>query len=193
MPRNRRSVLILDYDPSWPDVFEALRRAVWAAVCDIALSVEHVGSTAVSGLAAKPVIDMDIVVDALEKVPAAIARLAELGYVHAGNLGIEDREAFNAPDGLPPHHLYVCVEGSAALLNHLALRDFLRSNPAAAAEYGRLKKQLAAQFPNDIDSYVAGKTAYLLQVLRSAGLPEFLLRRIRDANTATKSSAAISK
>lgn len=87
----------------------------------------------------------------------ATKRLANLGYVHHGNLGIEDLEAFGSPQGLPAHHLYVCPQGSAALANHLALRDFLRRDSVAVAEYGRIKKQLAARYPNDIDSYIAGK------------------------------------
>ena len=102
--------------------------------------------------------------------------------MHHGNLGIEDREAFGAPQGLPAHHLYVCPEGSAALANHLALRDFLRRNSVAVVEYGRIKKQLAARFPNDMESYITGKTDFILTVLRNAGFRESVLRTIRDAN-----------
>jgi GrpB-like predicted nucleotidyltransferase (UPF0157 family) len=182
MAENRRRVLVVDYDPSWPDVFEALRRPVWAAVRDVALSVEHVGSTAVPGLAAKPIIDMDVVVASSDCIPEAIERLATLGYVHHGNLGIEDREAFASPQGLPGHHLYVCPKDSAALANHLALRDCLRRDPVAVAEYGRIKKRLAVQFPNDVESYIAGKTDFILTVLRHAGFPESVLRTIQDAN-----------
>jgi GrpB-like predicted nucleotidyltransferase (UPF0157 family) len=182
MAESRRRVLVVDYDPSWPEVFEALRRPVWAAVRDVALSVEHVGSTAVPGLAAKPVIDIDVVVASRNKVKEAIWRLGALGYVHRGNLGVEDREAFKSPAGLPAHHLYVCLQGSAALANHRALRDFLRREPVAAAEYGRIKKQLAAEFPGDMDSYIARKTAYILTVLRDAELPDSVLQTIRDAN-----------
>jgi len=184
-----RRVLVVDYDPLWPNAFEVLRRAVWTAVRDIALSVEHVGSTAVPGLAAKPIIDMDVIVASHGKVPEAIVRLGALGYVHRGNLGIEDREAFGSPEGLPAHHLYVCIQGSAALANHLALRDFLRHNPTAAAEYGSLKKQLAAEFPSDVDSYIAGKTDYILTVLRNAGFPEPWLQAIKDANLPSPKNA----
>lgn len=182
LAENRGRVRVVDYDPSWPDTFDALRRDVWAAVRDVALSIEHVGSTAVPGLAAKPVIDMDVVVAAREKVPEAIARLAALGYMHRGNLGIEDREAFASPHGLPAHHLYLCIQGSGALANHLALRDYLRRNSAAAAQYGRLKKQLAAEFPDDVDSYGAAKTDCILMMLRSASVPESWLQAIREAN-----------
>jgi len=181
MTHNRPRVLVVDYDPSWPDTFEVLRRGVWAAVYDIALAVEHVGSTGVPGLAAKPVIDMDVIVTSRDEVPEVIVRLGALGYLHQGNLGIEDREAFRSPEGLPAHHLYVCLEGGTALANHLALRDFLRRNPAAAAEYGRIKKQLAAQFPHDMDGYISGKTNYILATLRSAGFPESVLQTIKGA------------
>ena len=92
----KRIVLVVDYDPAWPDMFEVLRRPVWAGVRDVAVSVEHVGSTAVPGLAAKPIIDMDVVVVSSASIPEAIERLATLGYEHRGNLGIEDREAFTA-------------------------------------------------------------------------------------------------
>lgn len=158
---------------------------MWAAVRDIALSIEHVGSTAVPGLAAKPVIDIDVVVTSRDKVPQVIERLGALGYLHRGNLGIEDREAFVSPSDRAAHHLYATLQGSVALANHLALRDFLRGNPQAAAEYGRLKKHLAAQFPDDVDRYTTGKTEYILTVLRNCGITEPLLRAISDANRPT--------
>lgn len=177
-----RKVRVVDYDLSWPRTFEVLRQSVWPAVCDVASSLEHVGSTAVPGLAAKPIIDMDVVVASRDEVPEVIARLSALGYTHKGNLGIEDREAFQSPEALPAHHLYVCLEGSAALENHLALREFLRREPTAVMEYGRLKKQLACRFPRDIDGYIAGKTDYIVSILRSAGVAEDRLEAIRDAN-----------
>lgn len=182
LTESRRRILVVDYDPSWPATFEALRRDVWAAVSEVALSIEHVGTTSVPGLAAKPFIDMDVIVAERARVPQAIARLGALGYVHQGNLGIEDREAFASPPRLPAHNLYVCIRGGVALANHLTLRDYLRRNPAAAAEYGRLKKQLAEEFRNDVDSYGAGKTNYILTMLRSASIPESWLQAIRDAN-----------
>jgi GrpB-like predicted nucleotidyltransferase (UPF0157 family) len=182
MAQNPRRVLVVDYDPAWPDMFEVLRRPVWAVVRDVAVSVEHVGSTAVPGLAAKPIIDMDVVVASSDNLSEAIERLAILGYVHRGSLGIDDREAFDSPQELPAHHLYVCARESAALANHLALRDFLRRDSVAVAEYSRIKRQLAARFPDDIESYIAGKTDFILTVLRNAGFRESVLRTIKDAN-----------
>jgi len=183
MVENQRRVIVVDYDPSWPTTFETLRAPVWASVRDIAVSVQHVGSTAVPGLAAKPIIDMDVVVASSDAMSDAIRRLAALGYSHRGNLGIEDREAFKSPPELPAHHLYVCLQGSIALANHLALRDFLRCDPASVAQYSEVKKQLAARFPEDIDRYIAGKTEFIVTVLRKTGLHESQLKTIADANT----------
>ena len=89
-------IVIVDYSPAWPLEFERLRDRVAAAVGNLAVAIEHVGSTAVPGLAAKPVIDLVIVVEP-EDVQAAIDRLTVIGYVHQGNLGVEGREAFRRP------------------------------------------------------------------------------------------------
>ncbi|HEX7508456.1 MAG TPA: GrpB family protein, partial [Polyangia bacterium] len=90
------AILVIDYDPSWPIAFAALSEAIWPVVDDIAISIEHVGSTSVPGLAAKPVIDIDVVVRASE-VTRGIVRLASLGYIHVGDRGIPQREAFESP------------------------------------------------------------------------------------------------
>jgi len=179
---NNPSVVVVDYDEMWPGRFETLRARVWPAVVDVALSIEHVGSTSVVGLAAKPIVDMSVVVRDRSDVPVTIDRLATLGYSHRGNLGIEDREAFDHPGGLPRHNLYVCPRGTIGIVNQLAVRDYLRSHPDAARRYGELKKQLAAQFPDDIDSYVFGKTDFILQILREAGLPAGQLAEIERVN-----------
>ena len=98
--RKTSMVVVVDYDPAWPDRFEQLRARIWPAVADVALGIEHVGSTAVPGLAAKPIIDMTVVVPSRPDVTVTIDRLATLGYRHRGNLGIEDREAFDHAEGL---------------------------------------------------------------------------------------------
>jgi GrpB-like predicted nucleotidyltransferase (UPF0157 family) len=177
-----RTIVVVDYDPVWPEVFERLRLDVWPVVSDVALTIEHVGSTAVPGLAAKPIIDMSVVVPTEANIVTAIERLASLGYIHRGNLGVEGREAFASPDGLPAHHLYVCPRNSLALANHLTVRDYLRAHPEVATEYGKLKKRLAREFPHDIDRYIDGKTDLILEILRAAGFPEAQLDTIEQPN-----------
>jgi len=180
--QNKPPVRVVDYDPAWPETFAGLRSRIWPALRSVALAIEHVGSTAVPGLAAKPIIDIDVIVASAAPVAPAIERLAPLGYVHRGNLGIAEREAFASPAGFAAHHLYVCVQGSLAVANHLTIRDYLRRHPQAALTYGRLKQQLAQQLAGDRDGYNNGKTDFVLAVLRDAGWPEEALTTIEAAN-----------
>lgn len=175
-------ITVVDYDPQWLALFERLRATIWPAVRDVALGVEHVGSTSVPGLAAKPVIDLSVVVPTEAELAPAIERLATLGYVHRGNLGVEGREAFHSPHREPPHHLYLCPRESLGLANHLAVRDYLRAHPDKARAYGELKKRLAGEFPDDIESYVDGKTDLLLDILRASTLTPGQLAAIERAN-----------
>jgi GrpB-like predicted nucleotidyltransferase (UPF0157 family) len=165
-------------------MFEALSTPIWKAVADIAVSIAHVGSTAVPGLAAKPIIDLDVIVPSRAEMSDAVKRLGALGYVHRGDLGVEGREAFQSPAGLPAHHLYVCAQDNEALKNHLAIRDSLRRDPAAAMAYGALKKQLAEECAGNSGKYVEGKTAFLLEILRKSGFSDTSLDAIREANRA---------
>jgi GrpB-like predicted nucleotidyltransferase (UPF0157 family) len=161
-----RRIRIAEYDPEWPAAFDRLRSRIEPALKGMAHRIEHIGSTAVPGLAAKPIIDLDVIVPAAEHAAGAITRLAKLGYVHEGDLGVPGREAFRAPDVHPKHHLYLCVEGSAALANHLRVRDALRADPVLAREYVRLKLRLAHQSGSDMSQYTLGKAAFLNSILR---------------------------
>ena len=173
---------VVAYDPEWPQIFERIRSYVWPAVRGVAIDVEHVGSTSVPGLRAKPVIDACIVAATSGDIQACIERLASIGYVHRGNLGVPEREAFRRPDELPRHHLYLSPRDSLSLKNHLGFRDYLRSHPEAAREYGELKASLARRFPEDIDSYIVGKTDFVLRILGEIGLSETELAAIRRIN-----------
>ncbi len=173
-----RTIKIFDYDPQWSLVFTALERVLETALGNLALSIEHVGSTSVPKLAAKPIIDIDVVIESNARLPEAIQSLAGLGYFHEGDLGIAGREAFGRQgqdvprDGTgrtwPNHHLYVCVQDSEELARHLAFRDYLRENPAAVLVYEKLKRQLAQQFPHDIDLYIEGKRTFVEEILERA-------------------------
>ena len=101
-------VIIEDYDPRWPRIFEILRSRIAAVLNELAIAIEHVGSTAVPGLAAKPIIDIDVLIRSSTDLPAVIRKLAGLGYEHRGHLGVSAREAFRAKPEVAQHHLYVC-------------------------------------------------------------------------------------
>ena len=160
-------VVLVDADPAWRDTFARIRERVAGALGDLALAIEHVGSTAVPGLPAKPIVDVDIVVP-VGGVSAAIERLATLGYVHRGDLGIAGREAFVRPPGTPPHHLYVCARDAPECRRHLLFRDFLRAHPDAALAYADLKRDLARRFRDDRAAYGQAKSAFVEDVLRRA-------------------------
>ena len=175
-------VVVSAYDPEWPRTFERIRAHAWPAVRHAAMSIEHVGSTSVPGLRAKPVIDACIVVASRRDIPHVVKGLTKVGYLHRGDLGVPGREAFKQPAALPKHHLYASHRGSLNLKNQLGLRDYLRANPDAALEYGNLKATLARRFPEDIDSYIAGKTEFILGILQRVGLTSHEIEAIRDIN-----------
>jgi len=161
-------VVVVAYDPNWPGFFETLRERIAEAIGGLMAAIEHVGSTAVPGLAAKPIIDIDVLLASETLLPVAIDRLARLGYVHQGNLGIPEREAFLAPANDPPHHLYVCPPRSAEFQRHIAFRDYLRAHPSDVKTYGDLKLALASQFREDRSAYIAGKDALVAELTRRA-------------------------
>lgn len=175
-------IVVVDHDPEWSRRFEALRARIWPHVRDVARAVEHVGSTSVPGLAAKPVVDLTIVSLSEADVAVTIQRLAGLGYSHLGDLGIPGREAFRAPEELPRHHLYVCPPDNLGLRNHLAVRDHLRAHPETAREYGRLKKRLARQYAHDVDAYTEGKSGFLARILHESGFTPAQLAEIEGVN-----------
>jgi len=158
-------IIIVPYDPAWPDTFARLKDGIVAALGTTVLRVEHVGSTSIAGLAAKPVIDIDAVIATEADIPEAIRKLAAVGYIHEGERGIARRHAFTQPSGLPVHHLYVCDARSPELQRHIAFRDYLRSNPIEAARYGALKERLAMQFSCDRDGYTDAKSAFIAEAL----------------------------
>jgi GrpB-like predicted nucleotidyltransferase (UPF0157 family) len=174
----QRIVEIVDYDPEWPQLFLELKSIIAAKLGDLALAIEHIGSTSVLGLAAKPIIDLDVVIASNKVLSEVVYLLENLGYKHEGNKGILGREAFareasdvprNGTGKIwPKHHLYVCPQNSTALARHLTFRDYLRNNPDQVLAYGELKRKLAQRFRYDIDSYCEAKTQFVEDILKQA-------------------------
>lgn len=163
----RKNVRVVEYDLAWAERFDALARRAAEALGELVMAMEHVGSTSVRGLAAKPVIDLDVVVRR-EDVQRAIERLASIGYAHRGDLGMPGREAFRTPPGEEKHHLYLCVPESPGFRDHLLFRDYLRAHPEAAREYADLKRRLAEQHRDDPEAYQNAKSAFIDEVTRRA-------------------------
>jgi GrpB-like predicted nucleotidyltransferase (UPF0157 family) len=162
------SLVIKKYDPQWPILFEELRVMFSELLGNMVSAIEHVGSTSVPGLAAKPIIDLDVLLALAAYLPETIRRLATLGYEHQGNLGIADREAFRAPPTLFAHHLYVCLPNCEEFRHHILLRNYLRSHPAEVSAYNNLKWGLFARFANDRAAYIQGKDDFVKQLVQRA-------------------------
>ena len=173
---------VVPWSRRWPEQFDEVARVLRGALAGVhSAAVEHVGSTSVPGLAAKPILDIDVIVDPSE-VSDAVAALEGVGYVHRGDLGVTGREAFHAP-GPPRRNVYVCTAGTVNVRNHLAVRDVLRARADLRDAYSEVKIALAGDPRMDIDTYIAGKSAVVQRVLEASGeFSEHELAAIRRLN-----------
>ncbi len=159
--------MIVEYDREWPARFERERGRVAAALGDAVERIEHVGSTAVPGLAAKPVVDLDAVLRSIDDWERCVEPLAAAGYEHWRQGDFGDRRFFRRyEDGVRVAHLSLVGAASPVLREHLALRDLLRGSPELARRYGELKRALAAAHGDDRIAYTEAKTAFVLEALR---------------------------
>lgn len=161
-------IIIEEYDPFWPQQFEMLRSRIAPRVGPLVTAIEHVGSTAVPGLAAKPIIDIDILLRSSVDLPRAIERLYSLGYLHQGDLGIPGRESFRAPGHDFPHHLYACLPDYPEFARHIAFRDYLRAHPEDRNAYARLKRDLEKKCRTDRGAYTEAKGEFVASILGRA-------------------------
>ena len=170
MPFATKEVVITPYDPRWPQQFEARRQALSSLLGGLPiLSIQHVGSTSVEGLAAKAILDIDVVIPSPAEFPAVCQRLEQAGYVHQGDLGLPGRHAFHREEtGAMPCHLYVCWQDAAPYREHIAFRDYLRTHEEARQAYQALKILLAGPFRYDPDAYCQHKTDFIRGILQQA-------------------------
>lgn len=192
----KNAIKVLPYTEEWASTFRQLAAIYQQHLEGLITGIEHVGSTSVPGLAAKPIIDIDLLIKEPSQLPPVVAVLEKLGYTWRGDLGIPGRDAFGRNADTTPddgkgtawmaHNLYVCLEGCISLQNHLQLRNFLRQHPEAAQQYGALKQDLSVRYPYDIDQYIEGKTAFITGILAQTGLQEDDLQDITARNKAGK-------
>ena len=166
-----KNVVVEKWNPKWKDEFERIVDSLGEDVIYNSVKIEHIGSTSVEGLSAKPIIDLDIVIEN-DKFEIIKRLLNDKGYKHEGDLGIEGREAFSysGKEELMTHHLYVCTKDSEELFKHITFRDFLKNNPALASEYSKVKEQAAVLYPDDIDKYMEFKSEIIEKIYKRCGL-----------------------
>ena len=165
-------VTVVPYDEAWKDEFEKIKQEIEGALDGLIIGIEHVGSTSVEGMSAKPCIDLDVIIRDYSIFGAVVSKLEAIGYFHEGDLGIQDREAFGYRDKLHlmKHHLYVCPGQSTELHRHITFRDYLRSHPEAVKKYNSVKERGALLFPDDIDRYMAYKSPCIEELYGLCGL-----------------------
>ena len=167
-----KHVVVLPYDEQWKQDFLMIKKELASVLGQLAMRIEHVGSTSVKGLSAKPIIDIDVVIKDYTVLEEVITALGAIGYRHEGDLGIAGREAFkyDGKDHLRKHHLYVCSEDSPELKRHIAFRDYLRTHPAAVREYSNIKVEGARKYPYDIDKYIEHKSPFIERIYKEIGI-----------------------
>ena len=162
-------ITVLNYDPEWPLKYERERKAIAEILDGNGISIYHIGSTSVPGLAAKPIIDMMAVVRSLEKVDDARGKFSELGYEDLGEFGIAGRRYFRKGGDERTHQIHIFqADDWNNIGRHLAFRDYMRTHEKERAEYAEIKTALAQRFPYDIDGYCDGKDAFVREMEKRA-------------------------
>ena len=162
-------ITVLNYDPEWPLKYERERKAIAEILDGNGISIYHIGSTSVPGLAAKPIIDMMAVVRSLEKVDDARGKFSELGYEYLGEFGIAGRRYFRKGGDERTHQIHIFqADDWNNIERHLAFRDYMRTHEKERAEYAKIKTALAQRFPYDIDGYCDGKDAFVREMEKRA-------------------------
>ena len=158
-----RRVEVVAHDPMWKEDYEREAGRIAAALGPVVVAIHHIGSTAIAGIAAKPIIDMLLEIVDVGDLDRHAARLEAVGYEARGEFGIPGRRYFRKDDATRrrTHHLHAFRVESPDITRHLAFRDYMRAHPDEARTYGRLKLRLAAEHPDDMDAYMDGKDGYV--------------------------------
>ncbi|MRG87199.1 GrpB family protein [Salinibacillus xinjiangensis] len=155
------------YNPDWPKQYEYEKKRILDAVGDNVLGIEHIGSTSINGLEAKPIIDILLGVHKLDEVPRLIRPLSEVNYEYVPKLELKDRRFFRKGLwGQGTCHLHIVEYNSNEWMDKLQFRDYLRTHPEAAVEYASLKKELATKYKYDRPTYTQKKEPFIHRILQ---------------------------
>lgn len=184
----RPVIEVVPYNPNWPHSYASEAEKIKGLLGKNCVTIYHIGSTAVPGLAAKPIIDIMIAVKDILEVDSLQAKFEELGYVAKGEHGIPFRRYFQRGTDLRTHHIHIYEEGSSEIERHLHFRDYLKANPDVCQEYESLKIALAKQHPYDINAYCNAKDAFIQEIDKKA--PSNKLRIVLACTTREWESVA---
>jgi len=162
-------VAVQEYNDDWPIIFKKEAALIQRILGDCALDIHHVGSTAIPGLAAKPIIDIIPVVDIIQNVDSKVSEFEKEGYLHKGELGIPFRRYFKKDKSPIGFNVHIYEKDNPEIERLLLFKQYLIKNPDKMLAYGALKKELAQKYPNDIDAYCDAKTDFILDIDNKAG------------------------
>ncbi len=163
-----RKVEVTAYNAIWPSLFEIESQQLQAIFKGEIVQIHHIGSTAVPGLSAKPIIDIMPVVKAIDRIDCFHSEMINIGYEPKGENGLPGRRYFQKGGDKRTHHIHVYEEGNPDIERHLAFRDYLRKHPEAADKYSSLKIELAKKNPFDIEAYIKGKSELVQEIEKKA-------------------------
>lgn len=165
-----RNVEVVPHDSSWRDAFDVEATSVAAALGENVVNVHHIGSTAIQGIYAKPIIDLLVEVEDLVEVDGQRLSMESLGYEAMGEFGIPGRRYFrkNNQEGVRTHHIHIFKVHSEQVRRHLAFRDYMIAHPEDAQRYSELKCRLAREYPMNIDRYIDGKDGFIKEMDKKA-------------------------
>ena len=156
-------IRVVAHDPAWRDEFKAEASRITRALGDLVIRLHHIGSTAIPGIFAKPIIDFLMEVGDIVELDDRCSIMERLGYEPMGEFGIPGRRFFrkNNASGARTHHVHAFEAGHTEVERHLAFRDYMISHPEEAQVYSNLKRKLAQEHPDDIEAYMDGKDPFV--------------------------------
>lgn len=161
-----RKVKVVSYNPAWQEAFKLESQQIAKIIGNDTVAIHHIGSTAIPGIYAKPIIDVLVEVKAIAHVDQHNETFKQLGYAAMGEYGIPGRRYFrkNNELGIPTHHIHIFEVGSEHIERHISFRDYLINHPQEAEAYSNLKRQLAQAYPTNIEAYMDGKDSFIQHI-----------------------------
>ena len=167
---DKRRVGIVSYDPNWKDMYKEESEKIKNVLSDIIIDIHHVGSTAIPGIKAKPVIDILVEVKDIEGVDQYNYKMRELGYEVMGEYGIPKRRFFRKGGNKRTHHIYIFKVGNEEIERHINFKEYMIAHPDKGQEYSKLKEKLANKYTYDVENYTNGKSDFIKGIDRKAKL-----------------------
>jgi len=165
----RGMVVLRTHNPQWEELFKQEKELISSAIADFLIDIQHIGSTAIPNIVAKPIIDIAVAIDSLDNIEKIIPSLENISFIYRGEQGIPDRHLFvKGGENVRTHHLHVMQKGHYEWDKHILFRDYLKKHPNDAKQYSELKQKLFLKYGNDREKYTEGKSEVIQNIIEKA-------------------------